>query len=448
MSSLKATRWDLPRYLKRLMKLNQAHFESAVENHFQELLRRVARRHKNPAALDWLIAPSPHPPYRPDYLCLGSAGKNTLQRLLNQAISRTVPRIWFYTFWQKISGSLSRYTRDSYLPKLFSLLEAPELHSLIQDAVMDGLDRVMSRYWEGMQDCTFSELSNCLLAVIHEPFKQLAFRDDIFAPVKAEQNKVCLEILLDMAESIENHPHCFDIMSYLCCRANWIDSLEDEAPEFLKGFRTEVDNLLGRWPDIDIGSDGRYFQVREFSRQVHGKPLTILIELDNCGEVVFDLWLTEYLLKKGHRCFLCVKGCAMVNDVTEADLASLIQHTQYGKLSRACEDKRLQVVTSGSFIGGGKLPHEVSRSYMEAYTAADLLIIKGQGNFQSMPMGIRQNGVFHPFYYHKPLVFMTGIKSEMAMMCLDSAFSRGNVPKTGTTLLYYFDPGNPDSWPS
>lgn len=428
------------------MKLKPTDIGSAVEAHFRELVQRVDRRRKTPRSLEWLIDPDPGPPYQPDYLCLGSAGHDRLQRFLNKSVSRVLPRVWFRTFWPKIIGSLTGYTRDTYLPKLFELLDFPEAQDRIRNTAMGALADIASRHWEGMSYCTFSELSNCLLAVIHEPFKQLGFREDIFAPVKTEQNRVCLGILSGIAEKLAEHPSCFDITTFLCCRANWIDSLEDDAADFLQGFRDEVNGLLDHWPDTAPGE--RFFHRRELSARVHGEPMTILIELDNCGEVVFDLWLADYCLKQGHRCILCVKSCPMVNDVTASDLESLLQHDLFQDLSRSRADNRLQVATSGPFIGGGKLPHEVSRSYRDAYAASDLVIIKGQGNFQSMPMGARQNGVFRPYRYRHPLVFMTGIKSEMLMMCLDSAFSRKNAPQPGMALQYWFDPKDPGTWPS
>ncbi|MBU2648933.1 protein-glutamate O-methyltransferase family protein [bacterium] len=430
------------------MKLNQADIDSANNRHFRILKDRVKRRQQSGRDLAWLLE-TPHSlPYRPDYLPLRSAGKNRFQQRLNRVISASSRSLWFRLFWPKIRQGLVSYTEHSYLPKVFQQLQMASERGELTQTITRGLREVMGYFWTELPDCTFSELSNCLLAIIHEPFRQLECREDVFAGEKRRQNKTCLSLLHEIDSRLKSHPRRLQILLQLCCRSNWIDSLEDDSERFLETFHLEIEDMLADGEQSRLlFRDNPFFQFKWLENRVHGTPLTILYELDNCGEVVFDLKLVEYLVSEGHRCVLCVKSCPMVNDVTAEDLDELLKQPLLSGLNRARTDERLSVITSGPFIGGGKLVHDISLEYQKTYPQVDLLIVKGQGNFQSMPMGVRQHGRFYPYPYRKPVVFMTGIKSDMVMMCLKVLFPFGKEPRRQSPFLFCFDPEDPSTYP-
>ena len=96
----------------------------------------------------------------------------------------------------------------------------------------------------------------------------------------------------------------------------------------------------------------------------------ILYVLDNCGEAVFDrVFMEPYR----HKTVLAVRGRAVFNDVTERDL----------------EDSGLAGFTKGVIpTGSGGFPgvilSECGEDFRRAYASSDLIIAKGQGNFETM----------------------------------------------------------------
>ena len=67
-----------------------------------------------------------------------------------------------------------------------------------------------------------------------------------------------------------------------------------------------------------------------------------------------------------------------------------------------------------------EIKYKKRKKYVDAYTNCDAQIIKGQGKFQTMPMGIVLNKKFKPNQYKKPIFFLMGIKAPMIEQSLKS----------------------------
>jgi hypothetical protein len=98
---------------------------------------------------------------------------------------------------------------------------------------------------------------------------------------------------------------------------------------------------------------------------------TILYLLDNSGEIVFDKLLIEELLRKGKKVKAVVKGSPVLNDVTMGDAYQT-------RLTELCE-----VVDNGSDAIGTILEW-TSPEFQANFQSADLIISKGQGNFETL----------------------------------------------------------------
>ena len=98
------------------------------------------------------------------------------------------------------------------------------------------------------------------------------------------------------------------------------------------------------------------------------KAQNILYILDNAGEIVFDKVLIETIPKD----VVCaVRGKPIINDVTMDD-------AKYVGLEKAAK-----VISSGSDIPG-TLPEECTDEFRKYYDKADLVISKGQGNYETL----------------------------------------------------------------
>jgi hypothetical protein len=224
--------------------------------------------------------------------------------------------------------------------------------------------------------------------------------------------------------------------------------LEDNVASLLTSFITETTSSWEKRTLVSsLPQDSVFYQIERFNHMVTSTGGPILYETDNCGEIVFDLALAHEFIARGRIVYLCLKQCPMVNDAMMNDVLELLEEPEFADLKTALETGKLKLVTAGPFVGGGKLPHEIDPGYRAAYLASDLVIIKGQGNFQSMPMGSCQSNRFFPYRYRKPIVYMTGIKADMILMCLQTLFGNKKVPAVNTMLLFGFDPNDPRTYP-
>ena len=99
------------------------------------------------------------------------------------------------------------------------------------------------------------------------------------------------------------------------------------------------------------------------------KSQTILYIGDNAGESVFDRLLIEQLADK--KVFFGVRGTPVINDVVEKDAI------------RAGIDKVAEIVSSGSAVPGTILS-KCSDEFIELFKKADMVISKGQGNYEGL----------------------------------------------------------------
>jgi hypothetical protein len=97
----------------------------------------------------------------------------------------------------------------------------------------------------------------------------------------------------------------------------------------------------------------------------------VLYLADNSGEIVYDLLLIEYLFRHGLDVTVAVKDGPIINDALMADALA------------AGLDSFSRIISNGTRCPGTVLA-ECSRQFLEVFAAADLVISKGQGNFESL----------------------------------------------------------------
>ena len=76
--------------------------------------------------------------------------------------------------------------------------------------------------------------------------------------------------------------------------------------------------------------------------------------------------------------------------------------------------------------------------YCDDYLKCDWIILKGQANFQTMPIAdvSHLKPILYP--YKKPLFFLMGIRANLISLCLARLFSMKN--QSQRLFLYFFDP--------
>jgi hypothetical protein len=140
----------------------------------------------------------------------------------------------------------------------------------------------------------------------------------------------------------------------------------------------DLDNAIERSFDLPLS----VLQYGEFSRAVDNAR-TILYLCDNAGEIVFDRVLLEALRDRGKLTTAAVKGSPVINDATREDAVAA------GLAGCAT------VIDNGS-DGIGTLLETCSPEFLDAYNSADLIISKGQANFETL-LSSRDSRIFFLF---------------------------------------------------
>lgn len=101
------------------------------------------------------------------------------------------------------------------------------------------------------------------------------------------------------------------------------------------------------------------------------KGATVLYLADNSGEIVYDRLLVEYLFQHGLVITIAVKDGPIINDALLEDALA------------AGLDRFGRIISNGSRCPGTVLD-QCSAEFRQIFASADLVISKGQGNFESL----------------------------------------------------------------
>ncbi len=129
-----------------------------------------------------------------------------------------------------------------------------------------------------------------------------------------------------------------------------------------------LSSLIDSAPDDDFNMT----EYENFKRDVqNAKRMCILT--DNCGEIVFDKIFVKVLREEYPSLDIkvIVRGFPVLNDATYSDAV-------YVGIDRYAE-----VVSNGSAVAGNYLP-DISKEALALIDSSDLLLAKGQGNFETM----------------------------------------------------------------
>ncbi|MDI6854457.1 MAG: ARMT1-like domain-containing protein [Deltaproteobacteria bacterium] len=124
--------------------------------------------------------------------------------------------------------------------------------------------------------------------------------------------------------------------------------------------------------DMRAGAVLRLSHLPRFRQILQKPPGLILYLADNAGEQFFDEPLVSHLRTSGWQVVYAVKAGPIQNDVTREDLTA------------SGMEERLQPVADTGARTVGLLLDEISPAFRELYDAADIIIAKGMGHFETM----------------------------------------------------------------
>ena len=189
---------------------------------------------------------------------------------------------------------------------------------------------------------------------------------DPYREIKERSNRIALDFYTWARETVEKSDSPLDTAMRLAIAANVVDFGIDVKFDL----KESLMNVLERGLDVD--ESGAF-------KEALSAAGTLLYIGDNAGEIVFDKLFLE-LIARFHPSLIktfAVRGGAAINDVTLLDAESVRM------------DEVAAVVSTG-FAAPGTIIKRSSKEFQSLFRRSDLIIAKGQGNYESL--SLEENG--------------------------------------------------------
>jgi uncharacterized protein with ATP-grasp and redox domains len=231
---------------------------------------------------------------------------------------------------------------------------------------------------------------------LYRMIRETSGNPDPFAEMKRAQNQAVMDILPWLRETVAAADDPLLMAVRLAIAGNTVDpgaqasfDLEKSVTEAISGERG-----LENFP--------------AFAERLAGAK-SVLVVADNSGEVVFDRVLIETMLdaRDGEiEVTVAVRAAPIINDVTEVEARAVGL------------DGMARIISSGSEMPGTVVARSTPE-FREAFDSADLVISKGQGNWETLEDSRRE--VFFMFQAKCPAVAAMNDCPEGALLLLKSA---------------------------
>ncbi len=201
---------------------------------------------------------------------------------------------------------------------------------------------------------------------IHRILRQEVGCDDPYLQIKKNSTQIALSIAPQVREQLKLSDKPFEIAVRFAIAGNILDFA-----------------LASAWDDATIcasfeKAEKHPVDIKMISqlKQQLDQAKNVLILADNAGETVFDSLLIEQLPEQLDVTY-AVKGSAVINDAVEADAID------------AGIDKIATIIDNGTDALGTVLD-QCSPSFIECFNSADIVIAKGQANFETLNTADRE----------------------------------------------------------
>ncbi len=204
--------------------------------------------------------------------------------------------------------------------------------------------------------------------VIHRLVQKYTGSVDPYLRIKERSNRLAMSIREKAMDILEHSDDRLRIAVELAIAGNIIDFGVNNSLDI----ESELDKILSTERNTTGDEDRVFFHIDSFRESLIDAS-SILYLGDNAGETVFDRILIEEIRKmdRTKKITYVVKEKPIINDALEKDAID-------------CGiDTVAEIVSSGS-DAPGTIPALCSDEFMERFRAADMVISKGQGNFEGL----------------------------------------------------------------
>lgn len=191
---------------------------------------------------------------------------------------------------------------------------------------------------------------------LNNMFCQLAGKTDLYLEEKTLSNKVAFELYHKWKPTILSAEAPFNLALRLSIAANIMD--------YGASSSFNLDQTISRAVNEPLAIDHSAL-LKERIKEAK----SVLFLGDNAGEIVFDKLFIETFMH--NHVFYAVRNAPVLNDATLDDAKSVGMELV------------ADVISNGYDAPATVLSH-CSKEFLEIYNSADLIIAKGQGNFESL----------------------------------------------------------------
>jgi hypothetical protein len=211
---------------------------------------------------------------------------------------------------------------------------------------------------------------------LHRRLREIVGLEDPYREVKRAQNRLAESVVAGLEADVAAAADPLDLAVRLAIAGNVIDlGVDGDVTE--AGVREAVRRALNE----PVAGD-----LEGFRRSV-AEARSILYLADNAGEIVFDRLLVERL--PAGRVTVAVRGAPVINDATRDDAKA------------AGLERFAEIIDNGSDAPATVLG-DCGPGFLRRYAEADLVLAKGQGNFESL--GEERREIFFLFKVKCPVI--------------------------------------------
>ena len=196
---------------------------------------------------------------------------------------------------------------------------------------------------------------------------ELMNAQDPYLQARQNYDRLALEMTDKLRAEIESSPDPLEEAVRISVVGNVIDL----------GIKHQVD--IEGTLERARGEGFKIFQIDQLKSALQESKRVLYI-LDNAGEIAFDKLLIEQIRKMGKAVIAVVRGGPILNDAVMED-AKIVG------LDKICK----VIDTGNNFVG--VVRENASPLFLKALDTADLVIAKGQGNYETLE-GTRANTFF------------------------------------------------------
>ncbi len=224
---------------------------------------------------------------------------------------------------------------------------------------------IFKRAIKFLSEVDFNDSPPEIARKIYNYLYKITDNPDPFSKIKEETNKLAEELINNLNLEILNLKECIKY----AVAGNVIDF-------GIAGNKFEIEKIRNFTLYIDHFEN--FYEILKKSKK-------LLYIVDNSGEIIFDKLLLEKIISefKNIEIFIAGRDKNIINDITKEDLVKLGFNNKFN-------------VISTGYSGAGVLIEKCSNEFKNIFYSVDLIIAKGQGNFETL-YGEKTVDIFYAF---------------------------------------------------